>query len=132
MKKRKVVGPWIILGIVEFVLENVYGQYTKTLRTFFKYVTRPDPLSAVDYIELMIKSEGMEKQPGYLKRIEMLQNIKKSALVDQEVASLSRSIQITRENVKSATGKSHYQNISKRVNNKCAGKRSFHDVTGLF
>lgn len=93
---------------------------------------RPDPLSAVDYIELMIKSEEMEKQPGYLKRIEMLQNIKKSALVDQEVASLSRSIQITRKNVKSATGKSHYQIISKSVNNKCAGKRSFHDVTGLF
>lgn len=39
---------------------------------------RPDPLSAVDYIELMIKSEEMEKQPGYLKRIEMLQNILKN------------------------------------------------------
>lgn len=93
---------------------------------------RSDPLSAVDYIELMIKSEEMEKQPGYLKRIEMLQHIKKSALVDQEVASLSRSIQITRENVKSATGKTHYQIISTSVNNKCAGKRSFHDITGLF
>lgn len=113
-------------------IKTMVNKMNRCKKRLQEIAMRPDPLSAVDYIELMIKSEEMEKHPGYLKRIEMLQNIKKSALVDQEVANLSKSIQITRENVKSATGKAHYQIKSKSVNNISDEKRSFHDVTGLF
>lgn len=40
---------------------------------------RPDPLSTVEHIELMIKAEKMEGQPGYEQRIEMLNEFKRMA-----------------------------------------------------
>lgn len=33
---------------------------------------RPDPLTAVEHIDLMIQSEEIDKQPGFLKRVQML------------------------------------------------------------
>lgn len=43
---------------------------------------RPDPLSATEHIDLMIEAEKREKQPGYEKRINMLNDFKEKALID--------------------------------------------------
>lgn len=66
---------------------------------------RPDPLSAIEHINLMIQSEETDKQPGYFNRVKMLKEIKRMALVDQDVESFGQNIQLTRENIKSITGK---------------------------
>lgn len=44
---------------------------------------RPDPLSATEHIDLMIEAEKREKQPGYEKRINMLNDFKEKALIDE-------------------------------------------------
>lgn len=56
---------------------------------------RPDPLSAIEHIDLMIQSEETEKQSGYLNRIKMLQEIKRMALVDKDVESFGQNFQLT-------------------------------------
>lgn len=67
---------------------------------------RPDPLSAIEHIDLMIQSEETEKQSGYLNRIKMLQEIKRMALVDKDVESFGQNFQLTRKDIESVTGKS--------------------------
>lgn len=52
---------------------------------------RPDPLSTVEHIELMIEAEKMEGQPGYKQRIEMLNEFKRMAHVDEEVNTFDAS-----------------------------------------
>lgn len=67
---------------------------------------RPDPLSAVEHIDLMILSEQEEKQPGYQNRVKMLKEFKRTALVGQDVEKLGKDIKDARENIKSVMGKS--------------------------
>lgn len=67
---------------------------------------RPDPLSAVEHIDLMIQAEQEEKQPGYLNRVKMLKEFKRMSLVDQDVERFNKDIQDARENTKTITGKS--------------------------
>lgn len=66
---------------------------------------RPDPLSAIEHIDLMIQSEETEKQPGYFNRVKMLKEIKRMALVDKDVENFGQNVRLTRENIKSVTGK---------------------------
>lgn len=71
----------------------------------------PDPLTAEEHIELMIQSEEIEKQPGFLKRVQVLKEMKRMALIDKDVNSLEQNIRSTRENIKSVTGKSFQPRI---------------------
>lgn len=75
---------------------------------------RPDPLSAVEHIELMIQSEESEKRSGYQKRIGMLMEMKRMALVDKDVESFGQNIKATHENIQSVTGKSFQRNVPGR------------------
>lgn len=83
---------------------------------------RPDPLTAVEHIDLMIQSEETEKQPGFLKRVQMLKEIRKTGLVDQDVNSLGHNIRVTRENIRSLTGKFIQPRIKLKEKNQ---KKSF-------
>ncbi|XP_062611155.1 uncharacterized protein LOC134273000 [Saccostrea cucullata] len=76
---------------------------------------RPDPLSAVEHIDLMIQSEESEKQPGFPKRVKMLMEMKRMALVDKDVESFSQNIKVTRKNIQSATGKTFTRSRRVRV-----------------
>lgn len=67
---------------------------------------RPDPLSTTEHIDLLIQSEKTEKQPGYAKRVEMLQKMKRMALVHKDVEKFGQNFRHTRENIESVTGKS--------------------------
>lgn len=79
---------------------------------------RPDPLTAVEHIDLMIQSEEMEKQPGFLNRVQMLKEMKKMALVDPDVSSLGQNIRVTRKAIKPMTGKSFQTRIRVKKKNK--------------
>lgn len=63
---------------------------------------RPDPLSTVEHIELMIEAEKMEGQPGYERRIEMLNEFKRMAHVDEEVNTLGASYMSAKEEMAAA------------------------------
>lgn len=94
---------------------------------------RPDPLTAVEHIDLMIQSEEVEKQPGFLNRVKMLKEIKRMALVDQDVNTLGQNIRVTRETIKSVTGKSFQTRIRiKKKNQGNAFTRGFHCVKNYF
>lgn len=87
---------------------------------------RPDPLTAVEHIDLMIQSEKLEKQPGFFKRVQLLEEMKKMALVDQDVESFDQNRHVMKEKIKSTTGKSFQSNIPiKKKNNGNAFTRGF-------
>lgn len=52
---------------------------------------RPDPLSTVEYLDLMIQSEEMEKKPGYDKRIKMLHEFRHMASIDKDFENLDET-----------------------------------------
>ncbi|XP_030218520.1 uncharacterized protein LOC115548201 isoform X2 [Gadus morhua] len=57
------------------------------LNTLKEIALKPDPLSTADYIDLLIEGEKSEAKPGYLERINKLQDLKKKAITMGEVAS---------------------------------------------
>ncbi|XP_062572462.1 uncharacterized protein LOC134234415 [Saccostrea cucullata] len=66
---------------------------------------RPDPLSAVEHIDLLIQAEETEKQPGFRRRIMMLNEIKRMALVDKHIENFDQSLRLAKNDVTSAVGK---------------------------
>nr|XP_022290966.1 uncharacterized protein LOC111102491 isoform X2 [Crassostrea virginica] len=66
---------------------------------------RPDPLSTIEHIDLLIQSEQTEKQTGFLERVKILQNMKKKALVDKDGENLGKIIQDAQNSVQTVVGK---------------------------
>lgn len=58
---------------------------------------RPDSLSTVEHIELMIQAEEMEGQPGYEQRIAMLNEFKHMAQVDKDFENFGEYFQSANE-----------------------------------
>lgn len=52
---------------------------------------RPDPLSTVEYLDLMIQSEETERQPGYDQRIKVLREFRHMACVDKDFENLNEN-----------------------------------------
>lgn len=52
----------------------------------------------------MIQSEEAEKQNGYLKRIQMLKEFKRMALVDQDVARFGKNIEGAKKSIGNISG----------------------------
>lgn len=65
---------------------------------------KPDPLSAVEHIDLMIQSEKSEKRPDFANRIQMLEEMKKIALVDKEIGKLEENLKAVRQNMQTVMG----------------------------
>ncbi|WAQ94889.1 hypothetical protein MAR_007360 [Mya arenaria] len=51
---------------------------------------RPNPLSMIDHIDLMIENEKMQKKQGWLNRIKTLQTFRKRALIHNNVATFHK------------------------------------------
>lgn len=71
---------------VEYLFENVKLMMAemKQCKTRLKEIAlRPDLLTVVEHIELMIEAEETERQSGYRRRIRMLYEFKRMALVDK-------------------------------------------------
>lgn len=61
---------------------------------------RPDPLSTVEHIDLLILAENNDKKQGFQKRIEKLYEYRKHALVDDEVQKLFVNAQSSYDKMK--------------------------------
>lgn len=96
-----------------------------------KIALRPDPLSAVEHIDLLIQSEQEEKQPGYENRVKMLKEFRKSAHLGKEVEKLAKNMQDVKENTKTATGKS-YGRENEKKDSRGFFRRSCQYVKNLF
>jgi len=46
---------------------------------------KPNPLTELDYIDLLIESEKQECKPGYIKQLEYLQEVRKKAEVIHKI-----------------------------------------------
>lgn len=77
-------------------------------------VLRPDPLSTVERIDLMICSEKSENHPGFLKRIKMLEEMKRMSLVGEAFERLSKDLKDTKESIISR-GRTSSQNRPGRL-----------------
>ncbi|XP_061186853.1 uncharacterized protein LOC133194976 [Saccostrea echinata] len=62
-------------------------------------VLRPDPLSAVDHIDLMIRAEEMEKKYGFERRIEVLKKFKEFACTEDKFDELRASMQSFKDDI---------------------------------
>lgn len=84
---------------------------------------KPDPLSTVEHIDLMIVSEEKEKQPGHFNRIKMLEELKRISLIDKDIEIFIKHFKDTKESKNSLVGISSKEQsrnksgILKRFNN---------------
>lgn len=80
---------------------------------------RSDYLPTVEHIDMMIRSEEMEKQPKYVNQLKTLQELKKMALVEENVKKFSKSVNSMKESIMAVTGKSFPK--ERRVEKKSQG-----------
>lgn len=93
---------------VDYLFENVQmmmEEMNKCKRRLKEIALRPDPLNAVEHLDLMIQAEETERQPGYKRRIRMLHEFRRMALVDKQVENFDHSLKSTKDDVTSAVGK---------------------------
>lgn len=93
---------------VEYLFENVklmMAEMNRCKTRLKEIALRPDPLSVVEHIELMIEAEETEKQPGFRRRIRMLHEFKRMALVDKQIQNFDQNLKSTKDDVTSAVGK---------------------------
>lgn len=94
---------------VNYIFENVQlmmNEMKACKEKLNKIALRPDPLSTVEHIEMMITSEDRERQPGYENRIRMLYEFKHMAQVEEKVSNFDQNCQETEDILKAVTGKS--------------------------
>lgn len=80
---------------------------------------KSDFLPTVEHIDMMIRSEEMEKQPKYFHQLKMLQEFKKMTLVDENVKKFREKFNSMKENIMVVTGKSFPKKM--RVEKKSQG-----------
>ena len=62
------------------VIDMIY-QVHRSLTRLDKIALKPNPLSEVEYIDLLIESEKSEAKPGYMQRIDCYQKVKEKAKI---------------------------------------------------
>lgn len=122
-----------------YCVDDMFGEINSMMNEMNRCKTRlkeialrPDPLSAVEYIDLMIQSEQEEKQPGHLNRVKMLKEFRKMALVGQDVEDLSKNIQEARENTKTIIGKSFERDTEAKKKTRNIVLRGYQYIKNLF
>lgn len=93
---------------VDYLFENVkvMMEEMKRCKSRLKEIAlRPDPLTVVEHIELMIEAEETERQPGFRRRIRMLHEFKRMALIDKQIHNFDQNLRLTKDDVTSAVGK---------------------------
>lgn len=90
---------------------------------------RPDPLTVEQHIELMIKVEETQGQPGFKRRIRILKEFKRIGLVDEQIQDFHQNLKLTGDDFTSATGKTN--TVSGLAPNKGKGSIVFRGVNYL-
>lgn len=74
------------LKAVEIQVLNMINTVRKSLKRLDDIALKPNPLTEVEYIDLLIESEKHQAhQPGWMKRVEALREIRKQARIMAEV-----------------------------------------------
>ncbi|XP_067833753.1 uncharacterized protein, partial [Heptranchias perlo] len=73
------------LTAVQNILCELIEKSSESILKLDEIALRPNPLSTPDYITQMIQSEEMEKIPGYLERIQSLNEVREQAEITAEV-----------------------------------------------
>lgn len=87
---------------VDYLFENIklkMAQMKRCKARLEEIALRPDPLSAVEHIEMLIQAEYNEMQPGYLQRVQMLEEFKQLALVDTQIETFDKHFESTIDDV---------------------------------
>lgn len=107
---------------VDKLFLNVGQKMTKMNRckTRLKEIAlRPDPLSTVEHLDLMIQAEEHDKQPGYKRRIEMLYEYRDMAKIETDFESFGADYFSARQEIVSegisADALSQEDDIDKKV-----------------
>lgn len=93
MTKKKVVKRMQEeLCVIEEEIMKLMEKINKCNNILKEIALRPDPLSVVEHIDLLIESEKLEKRPGFQSRIASLQNCRKRATIDKDIDRFKRSV----------------------------------------
>ncbi|MGH0142641.1 UNVERIFIED_CONTAM: hypothetical protein FKN15_064575 [Acipenser sinensis] len=66
---------------------DLIKQLSQSLSRLDEIALRPNPLTTLDYIDLLIQSEQREAKPGFKERIQSLHQVREEAVILQKVAS---------------------------------------------
>lgn len=76
-------------------IEDMMEQVNDCNNTLKSIALRPNPLTMVEHIDLMIEAEKMEKKDGFQERIKVLQNYHKKATIGTTVSMLKKELETT-------------------------------------
>lgn len=71
---------------------NMLDEMNRCKTKLSEIALRPDPLSTVEHLDLMISAETSEKEPGYLDRIKALENMKQTISVDKDAFKINEYV----------------------------------------
>ena len=97
-----------LLADVDKYSDNVNAMLEEIVRCknrLKEIALRPDPLTMVENIELMIAAEESEKHPGFDKRIKMLHHFKSLACYEQKVSDFKQDFEKTKRVISSTVAK---------------------------
>lgn len=93
MTKKKVVKRMHEeLCVIEEDIMKLVEKINECNNILKEIALRPDPLSVVEHIDLLIESEKSEKRPGFQSRIASLQNCRRRATIDKDIDRFKRSV----------------------------------------
>ncbi|XP_056310868.1 uncharacterized protein LOC130222313 isoform X2 [Danio aesculapii] len=75
------------LEVVQDIVTGLIKDSQKSLECLEEIALKPNPLSTPDYIDLMIESEKQEAKPGFLDRIQSLNEVKVKAEIISKVST---------------------------------------------
>ncbi len=67
------------LAQVDELVKGMIRQVQRSLKRLDEIALKPNPLSEVEYIDLLISSEQQEKKPGWSQRVQYLQHARQQA-----------------------------------------------------
>ncbi|XP_051899674.1 uncharacterized protein LOC127585958 [Pristis pectinata] len=94
----------IELAEVRNAVLELIQQLSQSIRRLEEIALRPNPLSTPAYIDLLIQSEKDEAKPGFMERIQALQEVKERAELIQKVANGEMSAEDVKQNRKGSHG----------------------------
>lgn len=91
------------IKVLEIGIQMKVEEITEYGNRLKEIALRPDPLSTVQYIELMIESEMREKKSGFNQRIETLEQCKKRAEIGKTFQIFEHRLRDTRATLNAST-----------------------------
>ena len=91
-KKEKLTAEQLVQEIqdefdeVQFRVLEMVDQARRSIDRLNEIALRTNPLSTVDYIDILITSEKSEAKPGWMERVDQLMAVKKKAEQMQQIA----------------------------------------------